>query len=233
MEDRSPHRLQRWSAAFWTSKVPCQRLNHCRWKNQTGATYPRTRDRTPELTPPHDYDIGEEIRTAGLHPQTQHRTHHLPSVTYSDNRLSVLLDNTSSLFHHDIGANAVVTGQSRRMDTPDWITASASTTPSKKLKVANPRNRQTHDAINSETPPWRAPPVWEWSWGRFIHPGAAPTTPTALHDLQNQILTTEWRDRIPPPCHHRSSRLRERGPSQTSVEMGLEKCCLPGRLPGG
>jgi hypothetical protein len=44
---------------------------------------------------------GEEIRTAGLHPQTQHRIHHLPSVIYADN--------TSSLLHHDIGANAVVT----------------------------------------------------------------------------------------------------------------------------
>jgi hypothetical protein len=39
------------------------------------------------------------------------------------------------------------------MDTPDGIAASASTTPSKKLKTANPRNQQTHDAINSETPP--------------------------------------------------------------------------------
>jgi hypothetical protein len=38
------------------------------------------------------------------------------------------------------------------MDTPDGITASASTTPSKKLKATNPRNRQTHDAINTETP---------------------------------------------------------------------------------
>jgi hypothetical protein len=39
------------------------------------------------------------------------------------------------------------------MNTPDGITASASTTPSKKLKAADLRNRQTHDAINSETPP--------------------------------------------------------------------------------
>jgi hypothetical protein len=39
------------------------------------------------------------------------------------------------------------------MDTPDGIAASASTTPSKKLKAANSRNRQTPDAINSETPP--------------------------------------------------------------------------------
>jgi hypothetical protein len=39
------------------------------------------------------------------------------------------------------------------MNTPDGIIAAASTTPSKKLKAADPRNRQTHDAINSETPP--------------------------------------------------------------------------------
>jgi hypothetical protein len=39
------------------------------------------------------------------------------------------------------------------MDTPDGIAASNSMTPSKKLKAANPRNWQTHDAINSETPP--------------------------------------------------------------------------------
>jgi hypothetical protein len=39
------------------------------------------------------------------------------------------------------------------MNTPDGITASASMTPSKKLKAADPRNRQTHDAINFETPP--------------------------------------------------------------------------------
>jgi hypothetical protein len=33
----------------------------------------RTRDRTPKLTPPHDYSVGgQEIRIAGLHPQTQH-----------------------------------------------------------------------------------------------------------------------------------------------------------------
>jgi hypothetical protein len=39
------------------------------------------------------------------------------------------------------------------MDTPDGIAASGSTTPTKKLKAANPMNRQTHDAINSEMPP--------------------------------------------------------------------------------
>jgi hypothetical protein len=39
------------------------------------------------------------------------------------------------------------------MDTPDEIVASTSMTPSKKLKAANLRNWQTHDAINSETPP--------------------------------------------------------------------------------
>jgi hypothetical protein len=107
--------------------------------------------------------VGDDIRTAGLHPQTQHRIDHLPSVTYANKCLRVLLDNTSSLLHHDIGANVVVTEQSRRMDTPDEIVASASTTPSKKLKAANPRNRQTHDDINSETSPWRTPPVCEWS----------------------------------------------------------------------
>jgi hypothetical protein len=39
------------------------------------------------------------------------------------------------------------------MDTPDEIAVSASMTPSKKLKAANPRNRRTHDAINFETLP--------------------------------------------------------------------------------
>jgi hypothetical protein len=39
------------------------------------------------------------------------------------------------------------------MNTPDGIIASASTTPSKKLKAADPRNWQTHDAFKSETPP--------------------------------------------------------------------------------
>jgi hypothetical protein len=76
-EDRSPQhpsstRLHRWSAAFRTSKVVCRRQNHCRWKNQTEATCPRTRDRTQELI----------IRIAGLHPQTQHRIHRVGLPTH-------------------------------------------------------------------------------------------------------------------------------------------------------
>jgi hypothetical protein len=76
--------------------------------------------------------------------------YHLPSVTCA---ARVLLDNTSFLLYHDVGANTLAAGQSIRMDTPDGIAASASTTPCKKLKAANPRNRQTHNAINSKTPP--------------------------------------------------------------------------------
>jgi hypothetical protein len=53
---------------------------------------------------------GEKIRTADLHPQTQHRIHHLLSVTYADNRLRVILENTSYLLHHDVRADAVITG---------------------------------------------------------------------------------------------------------------------------
>jgi hypothetical protein len=49
-----------------------------------------------------------------LHPQTQHRIHHLPSVTCVDNRLCVLLDNTFSLLHYDVGANAVATGTEQK-----------------------------------------------------------------------------------------------------------------------
>jgi hypothetical protein len=60
--------------------------------------------------PPPTTVSGEEIKTADLHPQTHHRIHHLPSVTYADKRLRVLLDNTSSLLHHDVGPNTVVTG---------------------------------------------------------------------------------------------------------------------------
>jgi hypothetical protein len=114
-KDRSPQhprstRLHRWSAAFWTSKVVCQRQNHYRCKNQTEATCPRTRNRTPELIPPMTIVSGDDIRTAGFHPQTQHRIHHLLYVTYANKHMRVLLDNTSSLLHHDVGANAVVTG---------------------------------------------------------------------------------------------------------------------------
>jgi hypothetical protein len=36
------------------------------------------------------------------------------------------------------------------MNTPDGIATSASTTPFKKLKDDNPRNQQTHDAIDSK-----------------------------------------------------------------------------------
>jgi hypothetical protein len=63
------------------------------------------------------------------------------------------MDNTFSLLHHDIGANVIAVGTEQRMDTPDGIVASALTTPSKKLKAVNPRNRQTHGAINSDMPP--------------------------------------------------------------------------------
>jgi hypothetical protein len=40
-----------------------------------------------------------------------------------------------------------------------------------------------------------------------------PPPPTVLHDLQNQTLTIEQRDRIPPPRRRRSRR-RERGPAK-------------------
>jgi hypothetical protein len=99
--------VHRWSTAFWTSKVVCQRQNHCHWKNQTEASCPQTRDRTSELTPHMTTTSGEETITASLHPQTKHRIHHLPSVIYADNRLCVLLDNTLMSTHASVLIDSV------------------------------------------------------------------------------------------------------------------------------
>jgi len=121
-------------------------------------------------------------------------------------------------------------GQSRRRDTPDGVAAAASSTPSMNPNAVDLRDRQRHDAINSETPPWRTPPVWEWGWGRFIRPGAAPTTPMTHHDLKIQNLTTERRNGVPSPSCCRNSGRRERGPAHRPVEIGGKESPRPSRL---
>ena len=88
-------------------------------------------------------------------------------------------------------------------------------------KTTDLKDRQAHSATNSETPPWRTTPVWEKSWGRFICPGAAPTTPTTPHSRQILTKTTRWRNEAPlPPAagaasggrgNQRSRRLRSWG----------------------
>ena len=84
----------------------------------------------------------EETRTVSLQPQTQHKIHHLPAITYADK---------TSLLHNGVGDNAAATGTDRRRDTPDGITDTASQTPN--TNAADLEDRLTHDANNFETPP--------------------------------------------------------------------------------
>ena len=89
------------------------------------------------------------------------------------------------------------------------------------------KDRLTHDANNSETLPWRTPPVWEWSWGRFIRPDAAPTTPTTPTKPNHNYRANEPN---PPPSRHQSSRRKERGPARSPVEIWRQTNHLPDRL---
>jgi hypothetical protein len=102
---------------------------------------------------------------------------------------------------------------------PQWIMTNANDTPrtdfarSKErweYQVVDQRDRQEHVAINSEMPPWRSPPVWEWSWGRIICRDDAPTIPAMHHSKQVLTLPIELENEVPHPSCRRSGKGRKR-----------------------
>jgi hypothetical protein len=114
------------------------------------------------------------------------------------------------------------------MDTPDGIAASASTTPSKKLKSrwseesANTRYHQLQDAAMKDTAGVGVKLRHIYSSGRCSHHPNSDPRPAKPNP--------NYRAKRPnPPPHRRRSRRRKREPAQP-VEIGWKERCLPNRL---